>query len=135
MEYLVSQLREIGFSMDLDNDVFKRYYYGDTIHSFVGYSTKYTLTITRTEVVDDSYMIELVENKPIIELSTNRVISLSGCSLYRFSITPLIVGNTLKQDKKRINNFLEYIYNIDIIKQSIRKNKLKRINGRLGIKV
>jgi hypothetical protein len=42
---------------------------------------------------------------------------------------------SLDMDRENINDFLEYINNIDVVKCRLRKKKIKRINGRLGIKI
>lgn len=130
VEDFVSKIEDLGFVLVCNNENQKFFHYK---HGILGFH-KYGIEITdMKDTITDSYHIKLSETKPLIQ--NNKMIATFGGELDSLYISPIVKGVTVEQDRERLNNLLVYIYNIDVIKQSIRKNKLKRINGRLGIKV
>lgn len=137
VEDFISKIEDIGFKMTVDNEKLKNYvFFGKNTVLFFNLSKSYTIEISYQEsTFKDTFSIRLTENKPLFEKSTDKITALFTTELKMVYISPLLKGVTMEQEWEKINNLITYIYNIDKVKQSLRKKKLGQINGRLGTKV
>ncbi len=130
--YFRDQIEEIGFVADIFTASTNRWYFGEKFFGF----DKYTIDIFKLDYIEDSWTIKLTHSYPIYKIGTGTTMKMYGAAqLKEIAIGKITMYSTMELDILNINELLEYISNIDVVKIHLRKNKLKKINGRLGIKV
>jgi hypothetical protein len=123
--YFRDQIEEMGFATSID-----------TTRTWImngGLLEKYFVNIEALGYIDDAWMIKISHSSPWVV--NGRAIAYGSKQIKEIAIGRITMYSTMELDILNINELLEYIKNIDVVKNHLRKNKLKRINGRLGIKI
>jgi hypothetical protein len=124
--YFRDQIEEIGFTSN-PNGV--RGWYLE-----YGFLEWYSIYIDAIGYIDNVWTIKLCCPQPIYD-NHKRAMMYSSNLIKEIAVGKVTNYWSLDMDKENINDFLEYIKNTDGVKSRLRKKKLKKINGRLGIKI
>lgn len=122
-EYIENHIVSMGFKKIVGENNYK---FGD----FIPHTKIYYVMIRELDFLLNSFDVEVTEAKT--DIAGNIYSSSTLMNLY---ITDIIKGETNTQKINKTNEFLMNISNIYNIKMNLRKNKLRKINGRLGIEI
>lgn len=132
--YFRNQIEDMGFIPD-GKDISITYF------SFGGFKTfsldRYTVDMRKVDYMENVWDIKITHYYPIFsEKDKPRKIIMNGSSILKeIAIGKITMYSTMELDILNINELLEYISNIDVVKTHLRKKKLKKINGRLGTEI
>lgn len=122
-EYIENHIVSMGFKKIVGENNYK---FGD----FIPHTKIYYVMIRELDFLLNSFDVEVTEANT--DIAGNIYSSSTLMNLY---ITDIIKGETNTQKINKTNEFLMNISNIYNIKMNLRKNKLRKINGRLGIEI
>jgi hypothetical protein len=129
--YFRDQIEDLGFVVDGATTSTNRWNFGN-IKPFS--FERYNIDITKLDFMVNAYTIKITHLYPIYNESKT-LIMYGSSQLKEIAIGKVTIYSSMELDISNINELLEYITNIDVIKCHLRKKKLKRINGRLGIEI
>jgi hypothetical protein len=132
ISYFIEEIKHIGFVLDAQDNIRSSFHFGKSVP--FSFHEKYIIEISLFDIVKDIYDIKLTHSYPIYN-KEHVIIMLSSNKLKEIAIGNITMYSRLELDTENINDFLEYIISINDIKNHLRKNKIKKINGRLGIKI
>ena len=131
--YFRNQIEELGFIGD-EKTASKNYF---NFGGFKAFSLeRYTIEIIKLNYDDDSWTLRSIHFYPVFsEKDKPRKIIMNGSTILKETVIGNITSySSMELDIYNITDFLKYISNIDVVKNYLRKNKLKKINDKILIR-